>query len=125
MFTYITGYSELAAEQLILSTKTGNAVKEKNASVWYEQQTENLYQIAKELRETEQISDVIDRFTVENIVCALEALLQEQRLSGYESLPTILQSKPFLKQIQRKQLKQDRKQQLQAKYRNLLDLREV
>ena len=125
MFTYITGYPKDTAEKLILSTKTGMAVKEKQAAVWYEQQTENLYQIARELKKMALASDVIEMFTVSNIVSSLNALLNEKKAQTLNTSAIILQQKPALKQIQRKQLKQEHKQQLLIKFRNMLDLREV
>ena len=125
MFSYITKYPENRAKELILMTKTGTAIKEKQAAVWYEQQTENLYLIAKELADISIEPDISMLFTVSSISDAFHALLSQKEMSAHKELSTIIRSQTELKQAYRKQLKQSRKEQLQDQYKNLLDLRGI
>ena len=62
LFCKITNMNYNGAKNIILSTSEGKAILDGNESVLYEQVTENLYQIGRELND--------NRFTVENIVKA-------------------------------------------------------
>lgn len=60
LFSKITGLDKKESQKIILSTDTGKAIQDNNELVLYEQSTDNLYQIGKELND--------NRFTVEKIV---------------------------------------------------------
>lgn len=71
MFSYISGKNYDESKRTILLTETGKAIQEQSSVIMYEQQTESLYSIIKELRENDFGEVVTDLFTVEAITAAL------------------------------------------------------
>lgn len=124
MLAHITGLSHQQSKQLILNTRIGKALQNKNQAIIYEQQTENIYQIAQELREQNNYPEIESLFTVDNIVNSFDALLESQADTGH--IPGKLMFKisktPELKSLQKKRYKLEQKQQLQFKQQNKFNL---
>ena len=74
MLSEISGRTLSECESIIRKTETGKAILGGNEMVLYEQQTENLYCIAQELREIREYEDVAGLLSVENIVCSMQKL---------------------------------------------------
>ena len=74
MFADITGKSKDESERIIRETATGKAILAEDETVIYEQQTENLYCIAQELKEIGNQEDVVVRLSNENIIKAMKKL---------------------------------------------------
>ena len=119
MFSDITGKSHKEAKAIILETETGVAVAEKNETVLYEQQTENLYSIAMELHEKSEYRELAQLFTEEKIVQSLrclqekikpEMILNENNFSGKKSA-TLKANRKYLKQRQKNVLAAKRQNQ--------------
>lgn len=125
MFSYVTGMSSQEAEKLILSTNTGKAIKRKNKAVLYEQQTDNLYQIAQELKANHAYPEIEDVFTVENIVQALIKLIGKNKERQVTTDNVKFDKKPTLKVLQRKQQKVEYKKLLQNRKQNRINVRRM
>lgn len=125
MFSYVTGMSSQEAEKLILSTNTGKAIKRKNKAVLYEQQTDNLYRIAQELKEDHSCTELAGVFTVENIVQALMELVEKNKERHLTTSNMKFDKKPMLKALQRKQQKAEYKNLLQNRRQNRINVRRI
>lgn len=114
MFAFITGKSEQEAEQIILQTDTGMAVKDNNETVLYEQQTENMYSIAMELKQLEGYNELVEMLSKDNIVKAMKCL------SNMKVHDVLVMDTPH---ILAEDAKEERRRRLLQKHRQLLRVR--
>lgn len=79
MLSYITKIQPENAREIIVCTETGKAILTNNMTVMYEQQTENLAEIAAEIAKKEQYRHYASMLTTDNIVEAAKELRQYER----------------------------------------------
>jgi len=123
MFSYITGRSLDESKKIILSTETGKAVCENNMSVLYEQQTENLYCIAMELKKDRKYVRIAQQMSEKKIARSmrvLDGLSDEFPVYGVQ-----IDKKPELKELQKRSLISERKKMLQIQRRNQINVRRI
>ena len=118
MFSDITGKPQKEAKKIILETETGVAVAEKNETVLYEQQTENLYSIAMELSENPEYRELAKLFTEEKIVQSLNCLQKKIKPEMALKENDVLGKKSVTSKNHRKYLKECQKTVLAAKRQN-------
>lgn len=123
MFSHITGRSLDESQKIILSTETGKAVLNNNMSILYEQQTENLYGIALELKKEGKYARIVQQMSERKIAQSMGVL---DRLSDecpeYE---VQIDKKPELKELQKRYLLSERKKMLQIQQRNQINARRI
>lgn len=124
MVEQITGLSHHESKQLILTTRTGKALQNKNQAILYEQQTENLYQIAQDLKIQNNFIDAEAIFTVDSIVSAFEALLKYRANTNdiHEHSLLKFSGTRELKIRQKKRYMAAQKQMLQLKQQNRFNI---
>ncbi len=86
MIRAITEIELEEAERIILSTEIGKDILAGNITVLYEQQTENLAEIADELKEKGSYRNVAEQLTFKNIVYAGKMLCEYEE-ENRESIP--------------------------------------
>lgn len=86
MIRAITEIELEEAERIILSTEIGKDILAGNITVLYEQQTDNLAEIADELKEKGSYRNVAEQLTFKNIVYAGKMLCEYEE-ENRESIP--------------------------------------
>lgn len=126
MFSYITDKSMDESREIILDTDTGRAIHDNNTAVMYEQQTENLYSIAMELRENKSLCELTERFTTEAIAKSMQELREIEKQKSETPIPivTIFGNRELI-QKNKQRMKKNRKQALQVKKQNLNNVRRI
>jgi hypothetical protein len=79
MLSDITGIGENEARGIIVSTEVGKLILDNNSTVLYEQQTENLYEIAREISERKEYENIVSLLTIPNIVNASKRLREHEK----------------------------------------------
>lgn len=115
MFSAITGVSETEAEKIIIHTETGQAVLDNDETVIYEQQTENLYCIAEELKNNSQYVKLAEQLSDEKIVKVMKDL---KNLLEAEEHTCIIKASAGDVSSYNKRLKQKQKEVLKIKAQN-------
>lgn len=115
MFSTITGVSETEAEKIIIHTETGQAVLDNDETVIYEQQTENLYCIAEELKNNSQYVKLAEQLSDEKIVKVMKDL---KNLLEAEEHTCIIKVSAGDVSSYNKRLKQKQKEVLKIKAQN-------
>lgn len=123
MFSYITGRSLDESQKIILSTETGKAVCNNNMSVLYEQQTENLYGIALELKKEGKYAGIVQQMSERKIAQSMEVL--DELSDEYPEYEIQIDKKPELKVLQKRNLKFERKKMMQIQRRNQINARRI
>ena len=123
MFSYITGRSLEESQKIILSTETGKAVCNNNLSVLYEQQTENLYGIALELKKEGKYAGIVQQMSERKIAQSMEVL--DELSDEYPEYEIQIDKKPELKALQKRNLKFERKKMMQIQRRNQINARRI
>ncbi|MCI9411536.1 MAG: hypothetical protein HFG36_05655 [Eubacterium sp.] len=123
MFSYITGRSLDESQKIILSTETGKAVCNNNMSVLYEQQTENLYGIALELKKEGKYAGIVQQMSERKIAQSMEVL--DELSDEYPEYEIQIDKKPELKALQKRNLKFERKKMMQIQRRNQINARRI
>ena len=70
MICQITGIDFELAEQLVVETDIGKRILQNDVTLMYEQQTENLAEIALEFKEKKIHLDIVSQLTIEKIAAA-------------------------------------------------------
>lgn len=96
MFSDITGVPPGDARQIILLTETGKAVMDDDPAVLFEQQTENIYEIALELEQMPSYAALSSLFSTEKIVSAMKRL-QDADLPENAVVAPTASGKPYTK----------------------------
>lgn len=117
LFSAITGKTLEESMEIILQTETGNAVNENNMAIMYEQQTENLYEIAEELKRQENYAEIAEMLSIENIVSAMKEFQDRKDAKKTDKIP-YMQREPKLKSEYKNNLLSKRKRILQIKRQN-------
>lgn len=123
MFSHITGRSLDESQKIILSTETGKAVLNNNMSVLYEQQTENLYGIALELKKEGKYAGIVQQMSERKIAQSMEVL--DELSDEYPEYEVQIDKKPELKELQKRYLLSERKKMLQIQQRNQINARRI
>lgn len=123
MLCQITGMSEEEAEQAIISTETGNAVLNNNMAAMYEQQTENLYSIGIELRNSKQYEKVSEELTIDAITNAMKQLknITKNNRQNYAESIQISKREGAAKEA-RKRIKEERNREMRAENQNKMNV---
>ena len=126
MFATLTGKTESESEQIICGTETGRAVLEKNEVVLYEQQTENLYSIAQDLRQSGKYEEVVACLSTEKIASSMKSLLELERQDIKKNKEVCLVY-PKLSNVgsKRKKLMQKQNELLRIKRQNKINVRRI
>jgi ribosomal protein S13 len=127
MLSDITGIGENEARGIIVSTEVGKLILDNNSTVLYEQQTENLYEIAREISERKEYENIVSLLTIPNIVNAGKRLREHEKRTVRDEVP---QSVKVGKNVQLKQkLNQQnlmkRKTVMAIKKQNKMNLRRM
>ena len=123
MFSYITGRSLEDSQKMILSTETGKAVLNNNMSVLYEQQTENLYGIALELKKEGKYAEIVQQMSERKIAKSMGVL--DGVSDEFRECEVQIGKKPELKKLQKRNLLSERKKMLQIQQRNQINARRI
>lgn len=123
MFSYITGRSLDESQKIILSTETGKAVYDNNISVLYEQQTENLYGIALELKKDSKYARIAQQMSERKIAQSMGVL--DRVTDECPEYEIQIDKKPELKALQKRNLLSERKKMLQIQQRNQINARRI
>ena len=75
MMKYITGISKKECEKIILVTPTGQAIIEHEITAMYEQQTENLYSVGRDLQAIPSYKKLSGLLTVAKITEAMQKVI--------------------------------------------------
>lgn len=75
MMKYITGISIKECKKIILATPTGKAILQQEITVMYEQQTENLYSVACDLRKLDFYKKLSELLSVAKITEAMQRII--------------------------------------------------
>lgn len=75
MMKYITGISKKECEKIILITPTGQAIIEHEITAMYEQQTENLYSVGRDLQVIPSYKKLSGLLTVAKITEAMQKVI--------------------------------------------------
>lgn len=75
MMKYITGISKKECEKIILVTPTGQAIIEHEITAMYEQQTENLYSVGRDLQVIPSYKKLSGLLTVAKITEAMQKII--------------------------------------------------
>ena len=87
MMKYITGISKKECEKIILATPTGRAIIEQKITVMYEQQTENLYSVGRDLQEIPVYKKLSELLTVTKITEAMQkVILEDTNAKGVKNI---------------------------------------
>lgn len=122
MFSYIGNKTPDEAEDIILMTETGRAIQKRvDSTLFYEQQTENLFSIVTELRQIEYDAELTERFTIEAIVNSLDSIDDNEGLIESATAPKA--KNPELKRLNTEILKERQRQKLIEKRQNYLNVR--
>ena len=111
------------SQKIILSTETGKAVCNNNMSVLYEQQTENLYGIALELKKEGKYAGIVQQMSERKIAQSMEVL--DELSDEYPEYEIQIDKKPELKALQKRNLKFERKKMMQIQRRNQINARRI
>jgi ribosomal protein S13 len=127
MLSDITGIGGNEARGIIVSTEVGKLILDNNSTVLYEQQTENLYEIAREISERKEYENIVSLLTIPNIVNAGKRLREHEKRTVRDEVP---QSVKVGKNVQLKQkLNQQnlmkRKTVMAIKKQNKMNLRRM
>lgn len=119
--------SEEAIERIILSTEIGKDILAGNITVLYEQQTENLAEIADELKEKGSYRNVVGQLTLKNIVYAGKMLCEyeEENRKNIAVVYKPISQNDVEKADRRKLLKERQKNILKIKLQNKINARRV
>lgn len=120
MFSEITGVSPNIAASIIQQTETGKAVINNNTAVLYEQQTENLYSIAMELKENPCYKKYAHMLSEDQIIRSMKKLYNIERSNREKNVLTLsaFASHPEKKAEERQKLLLKRKEILTIKKQN-------
>ena len=115
------------AERIILSTEIGKDILAGNITVLYEQQTENLAEIADELKEKGSYRNVVEQLTLKNIVYAGKMLCEyeEENRKNIAVVYKPISQSDVEKADRRKLLKERQKNILKIKLQNKINARRV
>lgn len=125
MFSDMTGESYLNSRAIIMKTETGKAIAKKNMTVMYEQQTENMYSIAMELREIPRYKKLADKITISDIVKTMKKLKQLEKNKIYSDEPAIIVMPRTVKVGAGKKLSQEHRKMLEIKRQNKINARRI
>lgn len=125
MFSDMTGESYLDSQAIIMKTETGKAIAEKNMTVMYEQQTENMYSIAMELREIPRYKKLADKITISDIVKTMQKLKQLEKNRIHSDEPAIIVKPSVVKVGTGKKLSQKHRKILEIKRQNKINARRI
>lgn len=110
MMKFITGISMEESKRIILLTPTGRSVQDKEMTVMYEQQTENLYSIGVDLSKIAFYKKLAELFTVEKICDAMKKVIlrdtkqivREEKCEHDKKISLLDKQRAFLLQQQRR-----------------------
>lgn len=127
MIRAITKIELEEAERIILSTEIGKDILAGNITVLYEQQTENLAEIADELKEKGSYRNVVEQLTLKNIVYAGKMLCEyeEENRKNIAVVYKPISQNDVEKADRRKVLKERQKNILKIKLQNKINARRV
>lgn len=87
MMKYITGISIEESKRIILLTPTGKAIHNKEMTVMYEQQTENLYSVGRDLQAIPVYKKLSELLTVTKITEAMQkVILEDMNATGVKKI---------------------------------------
>lgn len=87
MMKYITGISIEESKRIILLTPTGKAIHNKEMTVMYEQQTENLYSVGRDLQAIPVYKKLSELLTVTKITEAMQkVILEDMNANGVKKI---------------------------------------
>lgn len=87
MMKYITGISIDESKRIILLTPTGKAIQNKEMTVMYEQQTENLYSVGRDLQAIPVYNKLSELLTVTKITEAMQkVILEDMNANGVKKI---------------------------------------
>lgn len=116
----ITGCSEEKAEAIIDKTELGERLRNHDSTVLYEQQTENMYQLAEELKKG-RYADFADKITNDKILAAIRKFRERERKKDR----ICMAAKPELIKKENQFFRQKEKMVLQTKSQNLVNIRRI
>lgn len=128
MLCCITDMDYESAEQLVVTTDIGKRILENDITILYEQQTENLAEIASEFRGKQIHLDIASQLTEEKIVDAALKLdnYEKQNNPNRKVIECFSSDKNNIdKNIFQKNLKQKRKKVLMIKRQNQMNARRI
>lgn len=91
----IVGCNEQKAEEIINTTELGRRLQYHDTTILYEQQTENMYRLAEELREG-PYANFADKITNDKILAAIRKFRERERKKSKVSIiarPELIQKK--------------------------------
>ncbi len=126
MFSDITHVEYDTAKNIIADTETGKLILSNNQAVLYEQQTENLSEIADELKENPEYQQLASMLQTEKIVKAAGKLPGMERENTVSlATPYIMPKNKDLKKIVSSKLRQKQKENVALKKQNLINARRM
>ena len=117
----IVGCNEQKAEEIINTTELGKRLQYHDTTILYEQQTENMYRLAEELREG-PYANFADKITNDKILAAI------RKFSGKESgkkTQSVYNSPTGIDTKENHFFKQKEKMMLQSKSQNQVNIRRI
>lgn len=126
MISYISEIKYEDAITVIMKTDVGKLIMDGNSAAIYEQQTENLSEIAAELREKNIYIDIAEKMTTAKIVSAVQKLSDfEMNKKTYKTYKVPVQKANITKNKSNNDLKKNHKKLLLIKRQNQFNARRV
>ena len=116
----IVGCNEQKAEEIIDTTELGRRLQYHDTTILYEQQTENMYRLAEELREG-PYANFADKITNDKILASIRKFRERERKKSKVSII----ARPELIQKENHFFKQKEKMMLQSKSQNRVNIRRI
>ena len=113
----IVGCNEQKAEEIIDTTEVGKRLQYHDTTILYEQQTENMYRLAEELREG-PYANFADKITNDKILAAIRKFRERERKKSKVSIMELIQKENHF-------FKQKEKMMLQSKSQNRVNIRRI
>lgn len=126
MLGYIVNIEYESAVQIVESTEVGKRILENDFTIMYEQETENLAEIADELRTNAKKYHFVSKLTSQNIAQASKKY-REKRVKGVATCNDykILKKDNLGKSCIKEQLKSNEKNLLKRKKQNQINARRI
>ena len=120
MLSDITKIDRSQALEIIKETDTGKAILDNNMTILYEQQTENLEEVAVELRNSNRYPEIVSKLTTQNIVIAGKNLrtFENECAKNNKSKAIVFESNEQLKNQLQERMKEKRKSAIAIKRQN-------
>lgn len=126
MLGYIANIEYKLAEQIVESTEVGKRILENDFTIMYEQETENLDEIADELRLNAEKYDFISKLTPQNIAQASKMYREKREIETATCNAYMILKKDNLgKSCIKEQLKINEKNLLKRKKQNQINARRI